>query len=56
MKVPRTETRQNNQALMLGGKTLSIMSTSFPKRFNILPDGVVSKNPIGERSIPNNNL
>lgn len=28
---------------------------SFPKRFNILPDGVVSKNPRGDRSMLNNN-
>lgn len=54
-KFSHTDARQNNQALILGGKTLSIMSMSFPKRFNILPDGVVSKNPRGDRSIPNNN-
>lgn len=34
---------------------LSITSISFPKRFNILPDGVVSKNPKGDRSMENNN-
>lgn len=34
---------------------LSIMSISFPQRFNILPDGVVSKNPKGDRSMVNKN-
>lgn len=54
-KFSHTDARQNNQALILGGKTLSIMSMSFPKRFNNLPDGVVSKNPRGNRSVANNN-
>lgn len=54
-KFSHTDARQNNQALILGGKTLSITSMSFPKRFNILPDGVMSKNPRGDRSMPNNN-
>lgn len=34
---------------------LSITSISFPNRFNILPDGVVSKNPNGDRNMTNNN-
>lgn len=55
MKVSRTDTRQSNQALKLCGKTLSRTSTSFPRRFNILPDGVISKNPTGDRSMPNSN-
>jgi len=55
LKFSHTDARQNNQALIVGGKTLSIVSISFPKRFNILPDGVVSKNPKGNRSMVNNN-
>jgi hypothetical protein len=55
IKLSHTDARQNNQALILGGKTLSITSMSFPKRFNILPDGVMSKNPKGDRSMVNNN-
>ena len=40
---------------MVGGKTLSMTSTSFPNRLITLPDGVVSKNPTGNRRMPNNN-
>lgn len=40
---------------MVCGKTLSMTSTSFPKRLITLPDGVVSKNPTGNRRMPNNN-
>lgn len=41
-EISRTDAKQKNQALKVGGNTLSTISTSFPKRFKIRPDGVVS--------------
>ena len=54
--VPTTVKNIVIQDLIVIGKRLSTVSTSFEKRFIILPKGVVSKKDIGRRKEWFNNL
>ena len=51
IKVVTTDAVVDIQIRIVIGMFMSMVSTSFEKRFTILPIGVVSKNGIGARNI-----
>ena len=51
INVVTTDAVVDIQTRIVNGMFMSTVSTSFEKRFTILPIGVVSKNDIGARNI-----